>query len=253
MDSVKHCLNKVFDKIYVIHCAENDERLKNINNQINQSGIDLDIWWTCYHPHSDMMINGMILSNNAYKIANGKELNLTREFYSIIKTSYLRGFDKILIFEDDFHLMKTEYIEEFVDNIPKDFDIIQFSILAEPFLFSIDKLEHEYENGNYFIPMEFGAWSNCGLALSRIGMKYFINFIDKKFAAADIPIYDNSNKLHIYNKLNNDNQYKLKHYIPTVPLVYLTNEFKSQVQVKEKDDSRLYQYYNHIDKNFYII
>ena len=32
----KHCiLNDIFDKIYVIHCAENSERMKNIQYQIN--------------------------------------------------------------------------------------------------------------------------------------------------------------------------------------------------------------------------
>lgn len=250
MDSIKHPLNNVFDKIYVIHCAENQKRMNNINMQIEQSGIDLDIWWTCYHPHSNTMMNGMILSNTVYRASNGRELNLAREFYSIIKTSYLRGMNRILIFEDDFHLMKTENIKEFVDNIPQDFDIIQFSILAELNMFSVDKLEKELDNGNYFVPMDFGAWSNCGLALSRNAMKYFIDYIDKNFTAADIPIFESTNIIPIYGNNTNNG---LKHYIPTVPLVYLSAEFESQVQTRKKDDTGLYTYYNQINKDYYII
>lgn len=246
----KHPLNTVFDKIYVIHCAENLERMNNIKLQITESEIDLDIWWTCYHPHSDVMMNGMILSNSVYRASNGRELNLAREFYTIIKTSYLRGYNNVLIFEDDFHLMKTECIKPFCDNIPKDFDIIQLSILAETWMFSIDELRKEYNNGKYFIPMKFGAWSNCGLALSRNGMKYFIDYLDNVFTAADIPIFESTNIIPIYgNKIDNN----LNHYIPTVPLVYLNNSFKSQVQIKYKDDSFLYKLYEYINKENYII
>lgn len=250
MDSIKHPLNEIFDKIYVIHCAENKKRMDNINMQINESDIDLDIWWTCYHPYSDIMMNGMILSNTVYRASNGRELNLAREFYSIIKTSYLRGMSKILIFEDDFHLMKNEYIKEFTDDFPLDFDIIQFSILAELNMFSADKLQNLVENGVHFIPMNFGAWSNCGLALSRNGMKYFIDYFANTFTAADIPIFESKNNIPIYGNLNTS---ALKHYIPTVPLVYLSSEFESQVQTRKKDDTGLYLYYELLNKDIYII
>lgn len=250
MDSIKHPLNNIFDKIYVIHCAESKQRMTNINKQIEESGIDLDIWWTCYHPHSDIMMNGMILSNQAYRCSNGRELNLAREFYTIIKTSYLRGMEKILIFEDDFHLMKTEHLQAFCDNIPEDFDIIQFSILAELNMFSPNELSKSIENGIYFVPMNFGAWSNCGLALSRNAMKYFIDYLDKVFTAADIPIFESTNNIPIFGNIGGSG---LKHYIPTAPIVYLINNNDSQVQTRSKDDSVLYKYYEQINKDLYII
>ena len=109
-------LNKIFDKIFVIHCIENEPRLKNIQFQQEQSGLNLEIHETCYFPWSQQAVNGLILSNRGRYIVNGSEFNLTREFYSIIKRSYLKGLEHILIFEDDFNLMKNEYLEEFVDN-----------------------------------------------------------------------------------------------------------------------------------------
>lgn len=250
MDSIKHPLNKIFDKIYIIHCAESTKRMTNVNKQISESGIDADIWWTCYHPHSDLMMNGMILSNQVYRCSNGRELNLAREFYTIIKTSYLRGMNKILIFEDDFHLMKTEYIQNFCEHIPDDFDIIQFSILAELNMFEPDELSKLIEKEIYFTPMNFGAWSNCGLALSRNAMKYFIDYLDKVFTAADIPIFESSNIIPIYGNTVGSG---LKHYIPTVPIVYLINNNDSQVQTRSKDDSGLYKFYEQVNKDLYII
>ena len=65
--------------------------------------------------------------------------------------------------------------------------------------------------------MNFGAWSNCGLALSRNAMKYFIDYLDKVFTAADIPIKKKKNNIPIFGNLNTSN---LKHYIPTARMIY---------------------------------
>jgi len=251
MEYQSKTLNDIFDKIYVIHCAENKERYKNILFQKEENNIDLDIWWTCYHPWSEVMMNGIILSNACRYILNGNELNLVREFYTIIKTSYLKGYERILIFEDDFQLMKSEYLSMFLDKIPFDFDIIQFSILFNPNFYDIDNLSKEYENGNYFIKAPTGFWSNCGLALSRKGMEYFIKSIDKEFQAADIPIFENSNINKSFGKINLQNN--LNHYISTVPLVYLSRN-KSSIQTKEnKDEELLYKYYETIEEKYYNI
>ena len=242
-------LNSIFDKIFVIHCVENEERYNNILFQKEQNNLDLDIWWTCYHPWSNQIINGLILSNRCRYIINGSEFNLTREFYTIIKTSYYKGYDRILIFEDDFCLMKQEYIDDFLDNIPNDFDIIQFSILANEDILPDGRIiSSEYKAGKYFIKCDRGYWSNCGLALSRKGMKYFIDYIDNEFVAADIPTFEDTNKLKWYGKTNVNSG--LNHYIPTVPLVYLTND---NSQVQKIDKSELYEYYNYINKEFYNI
>lgn len=250
MEFNKCNLNKIFDKIYVIHCVENKKRYENILYQQNNNDIDLDIWWTCYHPWSQQMLNGLLLSNRGRYIINGSELNLTREFYTIIKTSYLRGYEHILIFEDDFSLIKSKYLKEYLNNMPKDFDIIQFSILFNrDLLDDISVLFDAYKEGKYFIEAPVGFWSNCGLALSRKGMKYFIDCINKEFIAADIVAFENKNKNKFYGKYNLNND--LKHYIPTIPLCYLNDGINSQVQ--QSDKAELYEYYKYINKNFYNI
>jgi len=242
-------LNNIFDKVYVIHCAENDERMKNIEFQIKENNLDLEIFWSCYHPHSYICANSLIFANKGRAFNNASEFNLTRNFYTIIKTSYLRGFNNILIFEDDFSLLKTEVLNDVMNHIPKDFDIIQFSLLFMKDIYDYKDLMNEYENNKYFIKAPFGAWSNNGLALSRKGMKYFIDEIDKEFMAADYPAFESANRYDFYGKTNKAEKYKINHYISTIPIVYLDKQFDSQVQ--QEDKKELYNYYNYIDKNYY--
>ena len=247
MDSNIQCiLNDKFDKIYVIHCAENKERMKNIEYQIKENSLKLEIFWSCYHPHSYICANALIFSNKGRAFENASEFNLTRNFYTIIKTSYLRGFNNILIFEDDFSLMKTEILNDFISHMPEDFDIIQFSLLFNKDMYDFKNLTKEYKNDNYFIKAPFGAWSNNGLALSRKGMKYFIDKIDKEFVAADYVPFESANKYDFYGKTKISN---LNHYISTAPIVYLDKRFDSQVQQEDKKD--LYEYYKYIDKSCY--
>jgi len=251
-----HILNTKFDKIYVIHCVEDKIRYNNIQYQIEQSGIDLDIWWTTKtQPFSEQMLNGILLSGYGRYIINKNELNLAREFYSIIKISYERGFNNILIFEDDFSLMKNEYINEFISNIPNDFDIIQFSTLANKKLFDYNKLIKTYSEGKLFIECNSGFWSNNGLALSRKGMKYFLDYYNSEFVAADIPQFEFNNTDKFFGKtyIKEKNQ-DIKSYISTVPLVYLQYSLNSNVQDHDDPSKKeLYEYYNLLDKQYYYI
>lgn len=251
-----HILNTKFDKIYVIHCVEDTVRYNNIQYQKEQSGIDFDIWWTTKsHPFSEQMLNGILLSGYGRYIVNKNELNLVREFYAIIKIAYERSFNHILIFEDDFSLMKNENIEEFISNIPEDFDIIQFSTLANKKLFNYDNLIKQYENGILFTQVNSGFWSNNGLALSRNGMKYFLDYYKTEFVAADIPQFEINNTNKFFGKIYIKEKYKnIKSYISTVPLVYLQYELNSNVQsAEDKSKQELYAYYKLVDKQYYYI
>ena len=80
-------------------------------------------------------------------------------------------------------------------------------------------------------------------------MKYFIDAIDKEFLAADIVAFEDTNKIYFFRK--NNIKSGLKHYIPTVPLVYLNDLGDSKIQ--ETSKAELYEYYTHIDKQFYNI
>lgn len=243
MDSIK------FDAVWVIHCIEDEDRLKNIeyqkeNNQWLKDNLQINL--TCRFSHSDLFANSLLLSNSSRYVSNGSEVNLCREFYKIIKTSYLQGFNHICIFEDDFSLIKESIFMEYLKNIPEDFDIIQLSYLFE---YCPHQIEDILLNENkFFIKLDFGCWSNCGLCLSKKGMKYFIDAIDKEFLAADIPIFESQNNNPYYGKTNTGKG--LNHYIPNIPLIYLDGK-DSRVQTENKE--KLYKHYKLMDKKHYNI
>lgn len=241
---------KDIDKVYVIHCVENEKRLNNINFQKTKNkwlNNKLEIWWTCYHPYSDIMANAMILSGKSRYISNKNELNLVREFYTIIKTSYYKGYNNICIFEDDFSLINEEYFNQFMINIPNDFDIIQLSyLLVEK---NIHNINYLLSNNILWIEKNNGGWSNNGIILSRNGMKYFIDFIDNEFVAADIPMHESKNKDMYYGRINQSRN--LNHYISSIPLVFVDG-YDSTVQNNTKDE--IYKLYREqLNKDLYNI
>lgn len=237
-----------FDKIYIIHCLENTKRMKNIEFQLSKLSENIknkiEIHETCYFPFSKQAQLGLLFTNKTRFMNTASEYNLTREFYQIIKTSYLKGYEHILILEDDFSLIHEEILELYFDKLAQDWDILQLSILCNKYQKNINEL---FESKNLWIKKDFGAWSNNGLGLSKAGMKYWIDYIDKEFVAADIPIHESKNNLKYYGKTN---QCTLNHYIPNIPLVYITGEDSS---VQNEDKSDLYELYQNLNKKYYTI
>lgn len=236
-----------FDKIYIIHCLENTKRLENIKFQLNNLQCNLNkfnVHETCYFPFSKQAQLGLLFTNKTRYISTAAEFNLVREFYQIIKTSYLKGYDHILIFEDDFSLINYKLLEEYFQELPDDWDIIQLSYLFNKYQYDYNKL---FTNENKWVKKDFGAWSNNGLGLSKKGMKYWIDYIDYEFVAADIPTHESTNNMTYYGKVN---QSHLNHYIPNIPLIYIDGQ---ESTVQDKDKSDIYELYQHINKKYYNI
>ena len=236
-----------FDKIYIIHCLENTDRQNNIDFQLSKLTCDkskIEVHETCYFPFSKQAQLGLLFTNKTRYISTAAEYNLVREFYQIIKTSYLKEYKHILIFEDDFSLIQEEILELYFDKLSQNWDILQLSYLFNKYQYDYNKL---FNSNNLWIKKDFGAWSNNGLGLSRNGMKYWLDFIDKEFVAADIPTHESKNNLKWYGKTNQSN---LNHYIPNIPLVYITGEDSS---VQNEDKSDLYELYQNLNINYYNI
>ena len=215
----------MFKNVTIISTSNNHD---NIKKQLNEYNIDYNIY-DCYE-------NQLITKNyNLLKISNmldssitsSKDLCLLYAYYNIINNAYNNNLSHILIFEDSFKLMKNEYLQDFINNLPYDFDIIQFSILDnDNQLLEENIFVNEIENNKYFITTSYKFMSNNGLYLSRNGMKFFIDEINKKITHPYIPIYNSNKKL-------------LRHYISTVPLVYLEktdkNSYRNIYSLLNKD------------------
>ena len=209
----------------------------------------VSIEFTCYFPFSDVCANALLFSNKSRFLNNKNEFNLTREFYRIIKTSYCLGLERILILEDDFVFMQPHIAEEFLKEMPEDFDIIQLSYLFNDKQYDYVDIINEYKKGSKFIKKTFGAFSNNGLCLSRNGMKWWLERIESEFTAADIPAHESKNNMHFFGKTNLANK-EINHYIPTIPVIYVDG-MNSSVQTEDKYE--LYKFYTLLDKNIYNI
>jgi hypothetical protein len=88
--------------------------------------------------------------------------------------------------EDDIRFLKDQNkFIEYLDAIPEDFDILQFSCYCKN-----EKLD-KYLNCEdlWFKHNDVGCWTAAMYALSRKGMQYYLTFMNKQFSAADMPLY----------------------------------------------------------------
>lgn len=242
-----------FDKIFIIHCIENEQRYNNILYQASKlscsSSEKIEVYTTCYFPFNEICANALVMSGKSRYITNGPEFSLAREFYRIIKTSYLGGLERILIFEDDFSLINESYLNRFMDDLPEDFDIVQFSLQINSNMCDYKKLFDLYNKGILWTKKEFGGWSNNGVGFSRKGMKYWLDSMDREFQAADIPTHEskNTNKYWGYCNMSDET---INHYVSTIPLVYIDGN-DSTVQFINQE--HLYEMYRKINKSIYNI
>lgn len=229
-------LNNIFDKIYCLHCCEDKKRESHIISQFNKLGIDFDMWWACRHPNGDAIITA-INHYNRGQLTKPNEFNCTREHYSIIKQAYERGFEKILIFEDDIWLLNDINIwNNMFESLPDDWDILRLGgLYEEPMPFNRNILFQEHK---YWVKRHSNIWSTAGYALTRKGMKYYIDFMDSLYVPADGPFcewFDNSVNM----------------YICTKPLIY-QYEPNFESTIRDYERLKVFNYYNGIDKNEYI-
>ena len=197
-----------FDEIFVIHLADNKERMLNIDEQFLKLEIKPTIYYTTKRPFSNKIANVFrpqietdyynkksIENNDVY----GNVFNCTLAHYDIIKTSYERGLERILICEDDICFCDDlNLIHKYFNVFPEDYDIIKYH--SSYFRYSNIKTVGFVKYLNDTSGLQYNGsgdiYSTLCYSLNRSGMKYYIDFIDNCFVAADIPfcIFDKNVK-----------------------------------------------------------
>ena len=179
-----------FDKIYVIHLAERPYRYESMMTEFQNIGIEekVEVWWTCKREISNQIGDNIKtlrtsfyeqkrqLCENVY----GSVFNCSLEHYTIIKQAYLRGFESILIMEDDISFIKDKsFFEKCVELMPHDYDIVKFH--------NTRAINRDIDTIKY-IKSNFYVHSTLCYALSRRGMQLLIEEYDNFFAASDVVI-----------------------------------------------------------------
>ena len=200
------------DKIYFLHLSDRYDREQWMNNQIQQIGFPKDkvnIWWTCRRNISNEVTKYIeSLHSDFYELykdenpgIGGGIFNCVFEHYSIIRTSYERGFNYILIFEDDVKFMvDLPVFEKFIELLPNDFHICKFhyNLWDGDILLQESSNHQEIPTLNTKIKNPYYIYNDCGnlkykswsfstgaYILDRQGMKDMIEYYNKDFCVAD--------------------------------------------------------------------
>lgn len=124
---------KDFDKIWCLTSC-NFDRLTEQKKEFNRIGLDVNFY---YNPQIPPSVYGMttkyMKTKHYIKIFKRGNKNVFRNalncfvgHYNIIKTSYLLGYNKILVFEDDVKFLDGLDFDEILNKVPDDANIVQF-------------------------------------------------------------------------------------------------------------------------------
>lgn len=205
-------LKNKFDKVYLLTMTNRRDRRELMEREFSEIGLPKpdSTDFIRYYFGTPFPFNGLIM--NAFN-ASGKgrfskpnEYDCARNHYAMVKICYDLGFDHCLILEDDILILKdTEKLCQYFDNLPDDYDVVQFGG------FTTDNTIKEYTDTDdmWVKHRKVGVWTTAGYALSRRGMQYFLAFMDSvKFWVADGPLF----KAPLNDKIINT-------YISNIPLV----------------------------------
>ena len=176
-----------FDKIYCLHIAERPDRFESSKNEFIKIGIfdDVEYWWTCHHPYTKEIYECLVSNGHfrTYDCYSPNAYNVSRNWYEIVKTSYLRGYEHILCIEDDikFNISKDDF-DTFMKRIPNDYDILRLGY--------IDTYKAFVNNSECFYIQDYSnfIYGTMMFALNRKGMKYYIDYMDEHFGGSDFPV-----------------------------------------------------------------
>lgn len=241
-----------FDGMVILNLSSRKDRRELIERQLTELGIPqpgtdpfIRYNFTTPFKYNPLIANAFNQSKSGI-FSKPNEYDCARNHYNIVRTCYDLGYENCLILEDDILFMKDAVkIINYIENIPEDYDVIQFGgFTVDPFWTYI---KNENKTDLWLKHDKLGIW-NCSMyALSRAGMEYYIAYMEKIFCVADYPVY-------AAGKTN----YKLVNtYISREPVVIQANKdiMISDIRNKENDDINYETqnvYENDIDKNNYF-
>ena len=183
------------NKIYFLHLSDRYDREEWMNNQIKQMDYfdyNYNIWWTCrrlfFNNENNAFSKIGHIKNNPNVISN--VINCALEHYTIIRTSYERGFNHILIFEDDVKFnIDLETFKKCIEQIPDNYCCVKFINEAwknTPYYFDLNtltfnKIEEDNINSDLYKKINCQSFekkhlcSTAAYLLDRSGMEKIIN------------------------------------------------------------------------------
>lgn len=224
-------LDKI-DKVFTICCTDDSGRINIANYMKNRLFGDFcEIRYTAKFKRPEINIESLFDKHEDLKALSDDTwwgtYNCAREHYLTIKQAYNRGFETIMICEDDFRV-EPDNEEEFknaITQLPDDFDIVKMYSHNNT-LISDDNTDFELYNDYYykFVEDSNNYSSTICIIYSRKGMEYMMKWYEEEFMPFDR--YFNRICTEKFNEAIINNELKVYHLIP----VYLILEpYDSQI------------------------
>lgn len=217
---ITELLEKSFDRIYVIHVLgipHIDERWKNTINEFKRIGLydckKLEYVYDVRTPYDNDMFAPLDnhlyakycdkldrINNQAYQIGAKK---CTFTHYKILKQSYILGYQRILIIEDDVVFLKNLYhIYTLLKNLPKlDLILMDYFMIDPRGVAELDKLRQSCPKqfDKYLQGTISGMPSTSFYAATSNAMKYIVDLYENLYVSnKEIPF------IHTIIKANGD-------------------------------------------------
>ena len=183
-----------FDHIYCIHYLPFNDRLDKCIENLKRLGIyqlpQFSFEWTVPNKFYDVLLDINRYENIIdRKRIHAKNLNLQINRLNMFKKAWYHGFNRILVIEDDnMFYDDNSVINEYVTNIPEDYDIVNFDY----WFLNKDQYKEVYADkkryvNDYFIDISGveKLWNMSFASMSRKGIKYLIDSQEAKLRPMD--------------------------------------------------------------------
>lgn len=225
-------LKEKFDCIVILSLSSREDRRIMLEKQLESFGIPkpgseefIRYNYATGFPYNNLIASAFVQSGKG-RFTKPNEYDCARNHYNIVKSSLELGYEHVLILEDDILFMKDEEkIIKYLDEMPDDYDVIQFGG------FTADSAWNHYKSSSdelWLKHREVGIW-NCSMyALSRRGMQFYIAFMDKIFCVADMPVY----KAPLNDKI-------IQTYISREPVVIQADKDEVASDIRNADNDKI--------------
>ena len=245
LDSLLH---NNFDKIFLLTLSSRPDRLYHMKQMFNELHIDInkiDVHVTTPFPYNNIICKAFNLYQNKQSFTKSNEYDCARNHYAMVRQALDEGHKHILILEDDICFSKNvKLITDFINNIPYDYDILQFGgFTTNP---KVESILNKYPDEFWVKHPEVCLWTTSMYALSKRGMIYYLTFLEKWFSVADNPLYFSPKNEKLVNS-----------YAATVPIVIQADKevLHSDIRSINNDNidyKRMNVYESKIDKSTYF-
>lgn len=229
-------LSKYFDRVVVLTLVEEKERQEFIEDEFSQ--LEITGWefhYECLHPFQQDIIRALNNSGHG-QFTKPNEYGCARSHYSIIKQALYQGCKNILILEDDACLLNNMTVfEDFLDNMPKEYELLQFGGFSAQKGF--DDFLKEHKDEKWIKHYGWPVWCASMYALSKKGMFVYLMMQDHKISVADMPIYMLNKPPMFYDEEKKQSKVPST-FISTIPLHIQQNKnfLKSDIRDATNDD-----------------